>query len=73
MLLLAFGDDVGEAQEAEELRRSMERLDSIARNANYQANETRKRLQAANRILSGLSPEVIDLQAEQEKLEQASR
>ena len=70
MLLLVFGDDVGEAQEAEALRRSIERLDSVARNANYQATETRKRLQVANRILRGLSPEVIDLQAEQEKLDQ---
>ena len=70
MLLLVFGDDVSEAQEAEELRRSMERLDSIARNANYQANESRKRIQTASRILSGLSPEIIDLRAEQEKLEQ---
>ena len=70
MLLLAFGDNAGEAQEAEDLRRSMERLDSNARNANYQANETRKRLQAAIRVLNGLSPEVIDLRAEQETLEQ---
>ena len=69
MLLLAFGGDAGEAQEAEELRRLVERLDSNARNANYQANETRKRLQAAHRVLNGLSPEVIDLRAEQEELE----
>ena len=70
MLLLAFGDDAGEAQEAEDLRRSMERLESIARNANYQANETRKRLQRALHVLNGLSPEVIDLREEQEKLDQ---
>ena len=69
MLLLAFGGDAGEAQEAEELRRLIERLDSNARNANYQANETRKRLQAAHRVLNGLSPEVIDLRSEQEELE----
>ena len=69
MLLLAFGDNAGEAQEAEDLRRSMERLDSIARNANYQANETRKRIQTAIRVLNGLSPEVIDLRAAQETLE----
>ena len=49
MLLLAFGDNADEALEAEELRRSIERLESIARNANYQANENRKRLQAARR------------------------
>ena len=69
MLLLAFGDDAGEAQEAEELRRKMERLDSIARNANYQANENRKRLQAAQRVLSGLSPEALDVREEQEQME----
>ena len=69
MLLLAFGDDAGEAQEAEELRRRIERLDSIARNANYQANENRKRLQAAQRVLSGLSPEALDLREEQEQME----
>ena len=70
MLLLAFGDDAGEALEAEELRRNMERLDSIARNANYQANENRKRLQAAHRVLSGLSPDALDLRIEQEQMEQ---
>ena len=70
MLLLAFGDDASEAQEAEELRRNIERLESIARNANYQATENRKRLQAAQRLLSGLSPEVLDLRDEQEKMEQ---
>ena len=70
MLLLAFGDDAGEALEAEELRRSVERLDSIARNANYQANENRKRLQAAHSVLSGLSPEALDLRVEQEQMEQ---
>ncbi len=69
MLLLAFGDDVGEAQVAEELRRRIERLESNARNANYQANETRKRLQAALRVLKGLSPEVMDLREEQEELD----
>ena len=69
MLLLAFGDDAGEAQEAEELRRNIERLDSIARNANYQANENRKRLQAAQRVLSGLSPESLDVREEQEQME----
>ena len=70
MLLLAFGDDAGEAQEAEDLRRSTERLESIARNANYQATETRKRLQRALQVLNGLSPEVIDLREEQETLDQ---
>ena len=69
MLLLAFGGDAGEAQEAEELRRKIERLDSIARNANYQANENRKRLQAAQRVLNGLSPEALDLREEQEQME----
>ena len=69
MLLLAFGDDAGEAQEAEELRRKIERLDSIARNANYQANENRKRLQAAQRVLSGLSLEALDVREEQEQME----
>ena len=69
MLLLAFGDNAGEAQEAEELRRRIERLDSNARNANYQATETRKKLQSAHRVLDGLSPEIIDLRAEQEQLD----
>ena len=70
MLLLSFGDDAGQAQEAEELRRSIERLESIARNANYQANENRKRLQAAQHLLSRLSPETLDLRDEQEQMEQ---
>ena len=69
MLLLAFGDDVNEAQEAENLRRTIERLESNARNANYQANETRKRLLAAQRVLNGLDPDVIDLRMEQETLD----
>ena len=69
LLLIAFGDDAGEAQEAEELRRRAERLDSNARNANYQATETRKKLQTARRVLDGLSPEIIDLRAEQEQLD----
>ena len=69
MLLLAFADDAGEAQEAEDLRRDIERLESIARNANYQANENRKRLQAAQRVLSGLSPEVLDVREEQEQMD----
>ena len=69
LLLLAFGRDATEAQQAEELQRRADRLESVRRNINYQANETRKRLQIAQRVLSGLSPEVIDLQAEQERLE----
>ena len=70
MLLLAFGDDAGAAQQAEELRRRIERLDSIARNANFQANENRKRLQAAHRVLRDLNPEALDLRVEQEQMEQ---
>ena len=69
ILLLAFGDDAGEAQEAEDLRRKIERLDSIARNANYQANENRKRLQAAQHVLGGLGPEALDLREELEHME----
>ncbi len=69
ILLLAFGDDAGEAQEAEDLRRKIERLESIARNANYQANENRKRLQAAQHVLGGLGPEALDLREELEQME----
>ena len=69
ILLLAFGDDAGQAQEAEELRRRIERQESIARNANYQANENRKRLQAAKHVLVGLGPEALDLREELEQME----
>ena len=68
MLLLAFGDNVGDAQEAELLRRRIERLDSTARNLNYQATQTRKRLEDSQRILEGLSPETVDLKVELEEL-----
>ena len=67
ILLLAFGDDVAKAQEAENLRRRTERLDSNARNANYQATETKKRLQNAQRILNTLGPETTDLLTENEE------
>ena len=67
ILLLAFGDDVAKAQEAENLRRRTERLDSNARNANYQATETKKRLQNAQRILNTIGPDTTDLLTENEE------
>lgn len=69
MLLLAFGEDAHDAQEAENLRRTIERLESNARNANYQATETRKRLETAQRLVAGLDPDALDLQVEHEKLD----
>ena len=68
ILLLAFGEDVGEAQNAENLRRQIERQGSISRNATYQATQTRRKLREAQRIVEGLDPETIELELELERL-----
>ena len=52
LLQLAFGYDPGEAHQADSLRRRAERRDSNARNLNYQATETRKRLRDIDNFLS---------------------
>ena len=70
MLLLAFGEDVGEAQNAENLRRQVERQGSIARNLTYQATQTRRKLREAQSIVEGLDPEAIELEIELERLYQ---
>ncbi len=69
MLLLCFGEDVQEVQEAENLRRKIERLESNARNANYQAKEFQKRLQNSLRILQAQEPDTLDLHAKREELD----
>lgn len=69
LLLLAFGDDVASSERAENLRRRAERLDSNARNFNYQATDALKRLTNTQRALAGIDPETLDLRARHEQLE----
>ncbi|MBA2284682.1 MAG: AAA family ATPase [Ktedonobacteraceae bacterium] len=58
-LYLAFGIDPTQAKQASELRRTSEKQDSLARNFNWQANETRKK--------------IIDLQHEAENISYESQ
>ena len=69
MLMLSFGEDVQDVQGAENLLRSIERLDSRARNANYRANEIKKRFRDSAQILQNLDPDTLDLRAEREELD----
>ncbi|MDE0670368.1 MAG: AAA family ATPase [Caldilineaceae bacterium] len=71
MLLLCFGTEIHDAQKAEMLRRDIERLESRARNANYQAKEFQKRLQDAQRILRHTSPDAVDLRKKRETLDES--
>ena len=70
LLQLAFGYEPGEAHNADSFRRRAERLDSKARNLNYHATETRKRLKDIEEFLSRQAPELDDLVAEHERLEE---
>lgn len=68
MLNLAFGEDTGEAQNAENLHRRVERQGSIARNLTYQTTQTKRRLNEAQSLVQGLDPDAIELELELERL-----
>ena len=69
-LYIAFGVDQKDAERADELRRESEKADSLARNANWQATELRKKLEELQKALGGKSvaEEYQDLRAEHERL-----
>jgi ABC-type cobalamin/Fe3+-siderophores transport system ATPase subunit len=68
-LFLAFGVDYGVAKRADSLRREAERADSLARNANWQATEVRKKIKDLESTAEGLSSEnAADLVAEHKAL-----
>ena len=73
LLQLAFGYDPGEAHQADSLRRRAERRDSNARNLNYQATETRKRLRDIDNFLSKQTPDLDDLVTRHQGLEEQRR
>jgi len=52
-LYLAFGVDSGVAQRADSLRKKIDRAESHARNANWQATKVRKRIEELEEALSG--------------------
>lgn len=71
LLFLAFGENPDLAHEADDERRRAERLESNARNLNYQATETRKRLRDVEKaLLRGESIE-HDIRIQHELLEQS--
>ena len=70
LLQLAFGFDPEEAQEADSLRRLADRRGSNARNLNYQATDTRRRLRDVERFLSKQDPIIADLLEEHKELEE---
>ena len=74
-LYIAFGVDQKDAERADELRRESEKADSLARNANWQATELRKKLEELQKALGGKSvaEEYQDLRAEHERLVERAR
>ena len=73
LLQLAFGYDPSEAQKADSLRRRAERKDSNARNLNYQATETRKRLRDVKGFLSKQTADTEDLIGRHQQLDNRRR
>lgn len=71
-LYIAFGVDQSAAERADELRRESEKADSLARNANWQATEIRKKLEDLQKALGGKASvdDPADLRAEHERLSQ---
>jgi len=57
-LYLAFGIDPTQAKQASNLRRESEKQDSLARNANWQANETRKKINDLQRETESISKDI---------------
>ena len=62
-----------EAQKADSLRRRAERKDSNARNLNYQATETRKRLRDVKGFLSKQTADTEDLIGRHQQLDNRRR
>lgn len=70
-LYLAFGVDHNQAKRADTLRRESERADSLARNANWQATEVRKKLKDLEETAaatSGTTDTSADLVAEHQAM-----
>ncbi len=69
-LYIAFGVDQKDAERADELRRDSEKADSLARNANWQATELRKKLEELQRAIGGknTADDAEDLRSEHETL-----
>jgi DNA repair exonuclease SbcCD ATPase subunit len=69
-LYIAFGVDQKDAERADELQRESEKAGSLARNANWQATELRKKLEDLQKALGGTSTsdDSEDLRAEHENL-----
>ena len=55
VLYIAFGVDQQDAERADEVRREADKADSLARNANWQATELRKKLDDLQKALGGKS------------------
>lgn len=71
-LYLSIGSDFSKAEEADQLRREMERTDSRARNLTYQASTVRARITDILRTMQQIETietETLDLEALQEKYE----
>ena len=58
---LCIGADPGKAQIMDELRRDMEKADSLVRNYNWQATQERKEIEVLRKAMSGSSESEIDL------------
>jgi DNA repair exonuclease SbcCD ATPase subunit len=68
-LYLAFGVDRGKAQHADSLRRKIERLESRARNANWQATTVRDKLKDLESRVTPRQEKVADLVDEHKELQ----
>ena len=66
-LLLAFGVDPATAQQADDWRRKAERLDSQARNLQYQATTARGRIQDLRTRTAGSEADAVDSDAHAER------
>lgn len=72
-LFMAFGADLAEAERAENLRRTSEKADSLARNLQWQATDIRKKLEDLEKTAAldagDSSDPDLDLAAEHERLQ----
>lgn len=60
-LYIAFGVDAEKAERADNLRRSAEKADSLARNLQWQATDMRKRLKDVEEALAQQQPSTTDI------------
>ena len=67
-LFLAFGVDPAAAKRADSLRREGEKADSLARNANWQATEVRKKIKDLEATAENVAESATDLSAEHKAL-----